>query len=200
MPAGESPVLYVSPHACSPPALPSAAASRSPFHGFASHPTDPSKPAHGFARTTHMAGHRGNAPGDHRRRRVVLRLEADDEQARAVGLNVHRIAGRSLGATLAMTARSENVGHEALGSRLALHTYLARGRRRSGEASWSRGRRFVDKVDGGKDKVAAVSRRGSRRNGSAVFSRHDGDVRRRRSHAGAATWRRKAGFLNATVL
>ena len=84
----------------------------------------------------------------------MLRLEADDD-TRALWASTFTVSLTvSLGATLAMTAEVENVGHEALAFELALHTYLAAGDVEAVSIRGLEGARFVDKVDGGKDKVA----------------------------------------------
>ena len=153
VPAGESPVLYVSPHAVFAAGTAIRGGVPISFPWFASHPTDPSKPAHGFARTRtwEVVQVTRESPGDVR---VVLRLEADDDTRElwaptfAVSLTV------SLGTTLAMTAEVENVGHEAITYELALHTYLVVGDVEAVSIRGLEGTRFVDKVDGGKNKVA----------------------------------------------
>src|SRR5262249_59443493 len=113
MPAGESPVLYVSPHAVFAAGTPIRGGVPISFPWFASHPTDPSKPAHGFARTRTwqvIEVTRGTT-GDVR---VVLRLETNDD-TRALWASTCTISLIvSLGAMLALTAEVENVGHEAL--------------------------------------------------------------------------------------
>src|SRR5262245_24065049 len=78
MPAGESPVLYVSPHAVFAAGSPIRGGVPISFPWFAAHPTDPSKPAHGFARTRtwQVIEVTRATTGDVR---VVLRLEADDD-------------------------------------------------------------------------------------------------------------------------
>jgi glucose-6-phosphate 1-epimerase len=143
----------VSPHAVFATGTPIRGGVPISFPWFASHPTDPSKPAHGFARTRPwqvIEVTRGTT-GDVR---VVLRLEADDD-TRALWASTFTVSLTvSLGATLAMTAEVENVGHEALAFELALHTYLAVGDVEAVSIRGLEGARFVDKVDGGKDKVA----------------------------------------------
>jgi len=153
MPVGKSPVLYLSPRAVFAAGTPIRGGVPISFPWFASHPTDPSKPAHGFARTRtwQVVGVTRETTGDVR---VVLRLEADDDTRAlwastfALSLNV------SLGATLAMTVEVENVGHEAIAYELALHTYLAVGDVEAVSIRGLEGTRFVDKVDSGKNKVA----------------------------------------------
>ena len=154
MPAGESPVLYVSPHAVFAAGTPIRGGVPISFPWFASHPTDPSKPAHGFARTRtwQVIEVTRETTGDVR---VVLRLEADDD-TRALWASTFTVSLTvSLGATLQMTAAVENVGHEAVVYELALHTYLAVGDVKAVSIRGLEGARFVDKVDGGKGKVAS---------------------------------------------
>src|SRR5262249_60608313 len=119
----------------------------------ASQPTDPSKAAPGFVRTRtwQVIEVTRETKGDVR---VALRLESDDD-TRALWASTFTVSLTvSLGATLAMTAEVENVGHEVLSYELALHTYLAVGDVEAVSIRGPGGTRFMDKVDGGKDKVA----------------------------------------------
>jgi glucose-6-phosphate 1-epimerase len=153
IPAGESPVLYVSPHAVFAAGTPIRGGVPISFPWFASHPTDPTKPAHGFARTRtwQVIEVTRETTGDVR---VVLRLEADDS-TRALWASTFQLSLTiSLGATLAMTAEVQNVGREPIAYELALHTYLTVGDVEAVSIRGLEGARFVDKVDGGKDKVA----------------------------------------------
>ena len=154
-PVGKSPVLYLSPRAVFAAGTPIRGGVPISFPWFASHPTDPSKPAHGFARTRtwQVVGATRETTGDVR---VVLRLEADDD-TRALWASTFALSLTvSLGATLAMTVEVENVGHEAIAYELALHTYLAVGDVEAVSIRGLEGTRFVDKVDGGKNKVAGA--------------------------------------------
>src|SRR5207253_6959261 len=120
----------------------------------AANPTDASTPAPGSARprTWGGIGVSRETTGDGR---VVLRLEADDD-TRALWASTFTVSLTvSLGATLQMTAEVENVGHEAVVYELALHTYLAVGDVEAVSIRGLEGTRFVDKVDGGKGKVAS---------------------------------------------
>ena len=153
MPAGGSPVLYVSPHAVFATGTPIRGGVPISFPWFASHPTDPSKPAHGFARTRtwQVIEVTRETTGDVR---VVLRLEADDH-TRALWASTFAVTLTvSLGATLAMTTEVENVGREAIAYELALHAYLAVGDVEKVSIRGLEGTSYVDKVDGGKNKVA----------------------------------------------
>src|SRR3989442_2011804 len=153
MPADESPVLYVSPHAVFAAGTPIRGGVPISLPWFASHPTDPSKPAHGFARTRtwQVIEVTRETTGDVR---VVLRLEADDD-TRALWASTFAVSLTvSLGPTLQMTAAVETVGYEAGVYELALHTYLAVGDVETVSIRGLEGARFVDKVDGGKDKLA----------------------------------------------
>ena len=122
MPAGASPVLYVSPHAVFAAGTAIRGGVPISFPWFASHPTDPRKPAHGFARTRtwQVIEVTRETTGDVR---VVLQLKADDDTRALWASTFTASLTMSLGATLAMTAEVENVGHEAHVYELALHTW-----------------------------------------------------------------------------
>jgi glucose-6-phosphate 1-epimerase len=125
------------------------------FPWFGPHPTDAAKPAHGFARTRtwQVAAVTRETGGDVR---VVLRLAADAATRALWSAAFVASLTLSLGATLEMTAEIENIGDDALAYELALHTYLAVGDVEAVRIHGLEGARFVDKVDGGKEKVAAV--------------------------------------------
>jgi len=125
------------------------------FPWFAAHPTDATKPAHGFARTRtwQVAGVTREGGGDVR---VVLRLAADAE-TRALWSPAFALSlTLSLGAALELTAEVENIGDDAIVYELAMHTYLAVGDVAAVRIRGLEGTRFVDKVDGGKEKVAGA--------------------------------------------
>ena len=123
------------------------------FPWFGPHPTDPTKPAHGFARTRtwQVAGVARDTAGDVR---VVLRLAADADTRALWSAPFAVSLTLALGASLEMTADVENVGDDAIVYELALHTYLAVGDVEAVRIRGLEGARFVDKVDGGKDKLA----------------------------------------------
>jgi glucose-6-phosphate 1-epimerase len=125
------------------------------FPWFGPHPTDATKPAHGFARTRtwQVTDVARESDGDVR---VVLQLAADADTLPLWTVPFALSLTISLGASLEMTAEVENVGADAIVYELALHAYLAVG---DVEAVRIRGlerTRFVDKVDGGKEKVAGA--------------------------------------------
>jgi glucose-6-phosphate 1-epimerase len=123
------------------------------FPWFGSHPTDAAKPAHGFARTRtwRVADVSRDRSGDVR---VVLQL-ASDADTRALWSAPFALAlTLSLGASLGMTAEVENLGDDAITYELALHAYLAVGDVETVRIRGLEGTRFVDKVDGAKEKVA----------------------------------------------
>ena len=123
------------------------------FPWFASHPTDASKPAHGFARTRtwQVADVTRDTSGDVR---VALRLAADAETRALWSAGFALSLTLSLGAALEMTAEVENVGDDAIVYELAMHTYLAVGDVEAVRIRGLEGARYVDKVDGGKEKIA----------------------------------------------
>ena len=154
-PAGQAPVLFLSPHS----AFATGTAIRGGvpicFPWFGPHPTDATKPAHGFARTRtwQVVSVARDGGGDVR---VTLRLAADADTLAlwtapfALSLTI------SVGASLEMTAEVENVGADAIVYELALHAYLAVGDVDAVRIRGLEGTRFVDKVDGGKEKVAGA--------------------------------------------
>jgi glucose-6-phosphate 1-epimerase len=123
------------------------------FPWFAAHPSDATKPAHGFARTRQwQVGDVARDPaGDVR---VVLRFASDADTraywnaAFAASLTV------TLGTALAMTFELENTGAEDIAYEIALHTYLTVGDVETIRLRGLERARFVDKVDGGRGKVA----------------------------------------------
>ena len=152
-PAGQSPVLFMSPRAVFAAGTPIRGGVPICFPWFGPHPTDPTKPAHGFARTRtwQVAGVARDTAGDVR---VVLRLAADADTRALWSAPFAVSLTLALGASLEMTADVENVGDDAIVYELALHTYLAVGDVEAVRIRGLEGARFVDKVDGGKDKLA----------------------------------------------
>jgi len=152
-PAGQSPVLFMSPRAVFAAGTPIRGGVSICFPWFGPHPTDPTKPAHGFARTRtwQVAGVARDTAGDVR---VVLRLAADADTRALWSAPFAVSLTLALGASLEMTADVENVGDDAIVYELALHTYLAVGDVEAVRIRGLEGARFVDKVDGGKDKLA----------------------------------------------
>lgn len=152
-PAGQSPVLFMSPRAVF--ATGTAIRGGVPvcFPWFGAHPSDPTKPAHGFARTRtwQVAGVARETSGDVR---VVLQLAADAETRALWSAPFAVSLTLSLGAALDMTAEVQNVGDEPLVYELALHTYLAVADVEAIRLHGLEGARYVDKVDAGKEKVA----------------------------------------------
>jgi len=113
------------------------------FPWFASHPTDASKPAHGFARTRtwQVADVTRDTSGDVR---VALRLAADAETRALWSAGFALSLTLSLGAALEMTAEVENVGDDAIVYELAMHTYLAVGDVEAVRIRGLEGARYVD--------------------------------------------------------
>ena len=124
------------------------------FPWFGSHPTDATKPAHGFARTRpwQVAGVTREAEGNVR---VVLRMTGDADTRALWNASFALSLTLSLGTALEMTAEVENVGDEPLVYELALHAYLAVSDVETVRIAGLGGTRFIDKVDSGKQKVTA---------------------------------------------
>jgi glucose-6-phosphate 1-epimerase len=123
------------------------------FPWFGPHPTDAAKPAHGFARTRtwQVTAVTREPDGDVR---VALRLTADADTGALWSARFAASLTLSLGTALEMTAEIENIGDDALVYELALHAYLAVGDVEAVRLRGLEGARFVDKVDGGKEKLA----------------------------------------------
>jgi glucose-6-phosphate 1-epimerase len=123
------------------------------FPWFAAHPTDATKPAHGFARTTVWTLHdiTSDALGN---TRLVLRLGAD---AATRALWPHDFAATltlSLGPRLEMTFGVENTGNRELDYEAALHTYLTVGDVERVTLHGLERSRYIDKVDGLREKMS----------------------------------------------
>jgi glucose-6-phosphate 1-epimerase len=154
-PAGQSPALFLSPRSAFAAGTPIRGGVPICFPWFGPHPTQASKPAHGFARTrTWQVTDLAREPdGDVR---VVLRLEADADTRALWNAPFALSLTLLLGSALEMTAEVENVGDDALVYELALHAYLAVGDVEAVRLGGLERTRFVDKVDGGKEKVAGA--------------------------------------------
>jgi len=125
------------------------------FPWFAAHPSDPSKPAHGFARTRmwRVDDLTRDEAGDVR---IALRLAGDAETRAYWNAAFTLSLTVSLGASLTMTAEVENTGRDEIGYELALHTYLAVGDVEAIRIHGLERTRFVDKTDGMRDKVGGA--------------------------------------------
>jgi D-hexose-6-phosphate mutarotase len=125
------------------------------FPWFANHPTDRTKPAHGFARTrTWELGETTRADdGDVR---VTLHLASDAETHQFWPADFTASLSFTLGTSLGMTFECENTGRSELTYEIALHTYLAVGNVEQAHIGGLERTRFIDKVDGGKQKMSGA--------------------------------------------
>jgi len=123
------------------------------FPWFANHPSDATKPAHGFARTRlwQVADLARDGEGDVR---AVLRLTSDAETRAYWPAEFAATLTVSLGRSLAMTLEFENTGTDEIAYESALHTYLAVGDVERIRIQGLERARFVDKVDGSREKTA----------------------------------------------
>jgi D-hexose-6-phosphate mutarotase len=123
------------------------------FPWFANHPTDATKPAHGFARTRlwQVADIGRNGDDDVG---VVLRLTSDAETRAYWPAEFVATLTVSLGRSLAMTLEVENTGADEIAYESALHTYLTVGDVEGISIHGLKRTRFVDKVDGFQEKTA----------------------------------------------
>ncbi len=153
-PAGQrTPVVFLSPHAV----FGSGKAIRGGvpvcFPWFASHPTEPGKPAHGFARTRMWQV--GDVLTDHTGDVALTFHLAADAATRALwpGEFVASLAV-TLGTTLTMTFTAENRDADELAYEVALHTYLTVGDVARARVHGLERTRFIDKVDGMREKIS----------------------------------------------
>jgi glucose-6-phosphate 1-epimerase len=123
------------------------------FPWFATHPTDPTKPAHGFARTR-MWQVGDVARDDAGEVRVTLHLASDAETRASWDAEFAATLTVSLGSSLSLTFEVENTGAGDIAYEIALHTYLAVGDVEKIRLHGLERTRFVDKVDGAREKIA----------------------------------------------
>ena len=155
VPAGQtSSVLYVSPHAVF--AAGKAIRGGIPvcFPWFANHPSDPTKPAHGFARTR-MWQIRDTARDDAGDVRVVFRLTADAASQALWPSDFVATLTATLGRALTVTLEVENTGAAGLAYESALHTYLAVGDVETIRIHGLERTCFIDKVHGLAERTSA---------------------------------------------
>jgi glucose-6-phosphate 1-epimerase len=155
-PAGQrSAVLFLSPRAVFAPGKAIRGGVPLCFPWFAGHPTDPSKPSHGFARTrTWRVG--DTTRDDAGDTRIALHLAPDEatralwDAAFAATLTV------TLGASLALRFEAENTGGAPIAYEIALHTYLAVGDVERARIRGLERTRYIDKVAGGRETTSGA--------------------------------------------
>jgi glucose-6-phosphate 1-epimerase len=123
------------------------------FPWFANHPSDATKPAHGFARTRlWQVAEIARDDADHVR--VAFRLASDAATRALWPAEFAATLTVSLGRSLAMTLEVENTGAGEITYESALHTYLTVGDVEQIRIHGLERTRFVDKVDGFTEKTA----------------------------------------------
>ena len=122
------------------------------FPWFANHATDATKPAHGFARTTVWALEEPASDGSDTR--LVLRLGADPETRELWPHDFRATLTLALGTRLEITFAVENIGAAEFVYEAALHTYLAVGDVERVKVDGLEHTRYVDKVDGLREKTS----------------------------------------------
>lgn len=155
-PAGQTaPVLFLSPRAV----FASGTAIRGGvpvcFPWFANHPSDRTKPAHGFARTR-MWQVADVIADDAGQVHVSLRLDADAGTRALWEAEFAATLTVSLGTTLTMTLEVENRGGGEITYESALHTYLQVGDVEQIRIRGLERTRFLDRVDGMAEKVTGA--------------------------------------------
>ena len=123
------------------------------FPWFANHPSDATKPAHGFARTRlWQVADIARDDADHVR--VAFRLASDAATRALWPAEFSATLTVSIGRVLAMTLDVENTGADEIAFESALHTYLTVGDVEQIRIHGLERTRFVDKVDGFTEKTA----------------------------------------------
>jgi glucose-6-phosphate 1-epimerase len=115
---------------------------------FGPHPSDPAAPAHGFVRTRQWEVVRTEAEPDATRLLLATLVEAGDrpDWPHAAGLRLEI----ELGAGLALTLETQNLGKSAIELTEALHTYFRIGDIAAVRIDGLEGCAYIDKLDGGK--------------------------------------------------
>ena len=123
------------------------------FPWFANHPTDATKPAHGFARTRmwDVGDVTRDDDGDVR---VTFRVTSDAATQALWPADFVATLTVTLGLSLAITLEVENAGADDITYESALHTYLTVGDVEQIRIHGLERTRFLDKVEGTKTKVS----------------------------------------------
>ncbi len=151
-PHGQEPVLFLSQHAVYAPGKAIRGGIPICWPWFGPHPTDPTKPDHGFARTRPWSV-RDTAAMPNGATRVRLGL-IDDAETHALwpyAFALELIV--TVGATLEVTLVARNTGHEPFVCGGALHSYFRVGDVTAITIQGLEGTAYVDKVAGSRSKV-----------------------------------------------
>lgn len=151
-PAGQAPVLWVSSQSRYEPGTAIRGGIPVCWPWFADHPSDATKPAHGFARTATWEVDQAltNAWGAGQLR---LRLEPNAATRALWPFSFRLELVVTVGAALEVELVANNTGEEPLRCTAALHSYFAVRDAAQVRVRGLEGRRYIDKVDGGRTKV-----------------------------------------------
>ncbi len=151
-PAGQAPVLWVSSHSRYEPGTAIRGGIPVCWPWFADHPSDATKPAHGLARTAtwEVVQALTNAWGAGQLR---LRLEPNAATRALWPFSFRLELVVTVGAVLEVELMAGNTGHEPFRCTAALHSYFAVRDATQVRVRGLEGRRYIDKVDGGRTKV-----------------------------------------------
>ena len=146
-PRGEAPVLWLSGHSAFEPGRPIRGGIPICFPWFGPHPTDASRPPHGFVRVTPWTLERVTREADTITAVLSLVVSADREPSwpHAAALHLEVCFGRELAVAFTVANR----GTTACPVAEALHTYIAVGDIRQVTLEGLAGTAYVDKVRGG---------------------------------------------------
>ena len=155
-PRGKAPVLWLSPQAVFKPGKAIRGGIPVCWPWFGPHPTDNTKPQHGFARTAQWSAvSTATLPDDTTEIRFHL---GADEQTRLIWPHSFRLELTVVvGINLRVALRTQNTGNDPVKVGCALHSYFHTGDVRLVEISGLDGRDYVDQPDGNRMKRQAGS-------------------------------------------
>lgn len=150
-PCDQEPLLFLSGKSRFEPGKPIRGGVPIIFPWFGPHPTDPTAPQHGFART--MAWELCDSPEAIGVAGVTLRLRSSEQSRRWLANEFEMVYRVTVGNGLALSLAVTNLSDSPLVFEDALHTYLQVGDVRQVAIEGLAGCQFIDKVDGGRRKV-----------------------------------------------
>lgn len=150
-PRGKAPVLWLSPQAVFKPGKAIRGGIPVCWPWFGPHPTDSTKPQHGFARTAQWSVvSTATLPDDSTELRLHL---SDDAQTRSIWPHSFRLElAVVIGSSLRVALRTQNTGNDPMKVGCALHSYFHVGDIHRVEINGLDGRDYVDQPDGNRIK------------------------------------------------
>ncbi|MEJ6579205.1 MAG: D-hexose-6-phosphate mutarotase [Akkermansiaceae bacterium] len=150
-PTGHPPVLYVSPKAKMTPGTPLRGGIPICWPWFNKHPEDPTKPAHGFARTRFWE--LVSCAVDGKVATIMFKLHADDETRKLFPHEFELTATIRIADKLRVKLNMKNTDEESYGVSSALHTYLSLGDIERIQLEGVKGSHYMDQLTDDKEAV-----------------------------------------------